>query len=53
MRASPLKSCLLLYFYSALKTTPYLRVDFTTGKLLTDSPGPEPNGPAGIRFDWH
>jgi beta-xylosidase len=37
----------------SLKTNRYLRVDFDSGKLLADSPGPEPNGPAGVRFDWH
>jgi hypothetical protein len=37
----------------SLETNRYLRVDFATGKLLADSPGPEPNGPPGVRFDWH
>jgi hypothetical protein len=37
----------------SLKTNRYLRVDFASGKLFADSPGPEPNGPEGVRFDWH
>lgn len=37
----------------SLKTNRYLRVDFVTGKLVADSTGPEPNGPEGVRFDWH
>jgi hypothetical protein len=37
----------------SLETDRYLRVDFATGKLFADSPGPEPTGPPGVRFDWH
>jgi hypothetical protein len=36
----------------SLTTHRYLRADFTTGALSADSAGPEPNGPAGVRFDW-
>ena len=36
----------------SLKTNRYLQVDFTCTKLVADSPGPEPNGPEGVRFDW-
>jgi hypothetical protein len=36
----------------SLQTDRYLRVDFKTGALIADSPGPEPNGPEGVRFDW-
>jgi xylan 1,4-beta-xylosidase len=36
----------------SLKTNRYLRVDFAAGKLFADSPGPEPTGPEGVRFDW-
>jgi hypothetical protein len=36
----------------SLKTHRYLRVDFASGKVVADSPGPEPNGPEGVRFDW-
>lgn len=36
----------------SLKTNRYLRVDFKSGRLLADSPGPEPDGPEGVRFDW-
>jgi hypothetical protein len=36
----------------SLTTDRYLRVDFGTGALLADSPGPEPNGPEGVRFNW-
>jgi xylan 1,4-beta-xylosidase len=36
----------------SLTTHRYLRVDFGTNALLADSPGPEPNGPEGVRFDW-
>jgi hypothetical protein len=36
----------------SLKTNRYLRVDFDSGKLIAESPGPQPNGPAGARFDW-
>jgi xylan 1,4-beta-xylosidase len=31
----------------------YLRMDFSTGKLVADSPGPLPDGSDGVRFDWH
>ena len=37
----------------SLKSHRYLRVDFASGKLLADNPGPEPNGPEGVRFNWH
>jgi xylan 1,4-beta-xylosidase len=37
----------------SLTTHRYLRVDFNSGALVADSPGPEPNGPDGVRFDWH
>jgi len=37
----------------SLKTHRYLRVDFASGKAFVDSPGPEPNGPEGVRFDLH
>ncbi len=37
----------------SLKTNRYLRVNFDSGKLSADSPGPEPNGPPGVRFNWH
>jgi hypothetical protein len=37
----------------SLKTNRYLRVDFKSGALLADSPGPEPNGLEGVRFDWN
>lgn len=36
----------------SLTTHRYLRVEFDTGALLADSPGPEPNGPEGVCFDW-
>jgi hypothetical protein len=36
----------------SLTTSRYLRVDFETGKLLVDSPGPRPDGNDGVRFDW-
>jgi beta-xylosidase len=36
----------------SLETNRYLRVDFGNGKLMADSPGPEPTGPPGVRFDW-
>jgi xylan 1,4-beta-xylosidase len=36
----------------SLTTQRYLRVDFETGNLCADSPGPEPNGPEGVRFEW-
>jgi len=36
----------------SIETDRYLRVDFATGKLFADSPGPEPTGPPGVRFDW-
>jgi beta-xylosidase len=36
----------------SLTTHRYLRVDFKTGALVADNPGPEPNGPGGVRFDW-
>jgi len=36
----------------SLSTHRYLRIDFNTGALWADSPGPEPNGPEGVRFDW-
>lgn len=36
----------------SLTTHRYLRVDFGTAALLADSPGPEPNGPEGVRFNW-
>ena len=36
----------------SLTTHRYLRVDFRSGALLAESPGPEPNGPEGVRFDW-
>lgn len=36
----------------SLQTHRYLRVDFRSGALQTDSPGPEPDGPEGVRFDW-
>jgi xylan 1,4-beta-xylosidase len=36
----------------SLETHRYLRVDFGSGVLRADSPGPEPNGPDGVRFDW-
>ena len=36
----------------SLTTHRYLRMDFKTGALVADSPGPEPNGPEGVRFDW-
>jgi beta-xylosidase len=36
----------------SLQTHRYLRVDFGSGPLRADSPGPEPNGPEGVRFDW-
>jgi len=36
----------------SLETNRYLRVDFSNGALRADSPGPEPTGPEGIRFDW-
>jgi len=31
----------------------YLRMDFATGRLVADSPGPLPEGNDGVRFDWH
>jgi xylan 1,4-beta-xylosidase len=34
----------------SLTTHRYLRLDFNTGALSADSPGPEPNGPDGVRF---
>jgi hypothetical protein len=37
----------------SLTTHRYLRIDFDSGVLVADSPGPEPNGPDGVRFDWH
>jgi hypothetical protein len=36
----------------SLTTNRYLRIDFDSGALLADSPGPEPNGPEGVRFGW-
>jgi xylan 1,4-beta-xylosidase len=36
----------------SLETNRYLRADFGDGSLHADSPGPEPDGPAGVRFDW-
>jgi hypothetical protein len=36
----------------SLTTNRYLRTDFDSGALFADSPGPEPNGPEGVRFDW-
>ncbi len=36
----------------SLETHRYLRVDSKTGTLHADSPGPEPDGPEGVRFDW-
>jgi hypothetical protein len=36
----------------SLTTHRHLRVDFETGALFADSPGPEPNGPDSVRFDW-
>jgi xylan 1,4-beta-xylosidase len=36
----------------SLETRRYLRVDFGSGALHADSPGPEPNGPEGVRFNW-
>jgi hypothetical protein len=35
----------------SLASSRYLRVDFETGKLLADSPGPRPDGKDGVRFD--
>jgi xylan 1,4-beta-xylosidase len=37
----------------SLQTHRYLRVNFSNGELSADSPGPEPNGPPGVQFDWH
>jgi len=37
----------------SLKTHRYLRENFATGELTADCPGPEPNGPEGVRFVWH
>lgn len=34
----------------SLTTHRYLRDDAATGKLVADSPGPEPDGPLGVRF---
>ena len=36
----------------SLKTNRYLRMDFAGRKILADSTGPEPNGPAGVRLNW-
>jgi hypothetical protein len=36
----------------ALEAHNGLRVDFGSGALQADSPGPESNGPEGVRFDW-
>ena len=36
----------------SLASNRYLRVDFATGVLLADSPGPRPDGKDGVRFDW-
>jgi beta-xylosidase len=36
----------------SLETNRYLRVDTTLGVVRADSPGPEPNGPEGVRFNW-
>ena len=36
-----------------LETDRCLRVDFAGGKLQGDSLGPQPDGPAGIRFIWN
>ena len=36
----------------SLTTSRYLRVDFKTGKLMADKPGPAPDGKDGVRFDW-
>lgn len=36
----------------SLETHRYLRVDAASGTILADSPGPEPNGPPGVRFAW-
>ena len=36
----------------SLNTHRYLRVDYGNGTLHADSPGPEPNGPEGVRFEW-
>ncbi len=37
----------------SLETHRYLRVDAASGALAADSPGPEPDGPPGVRFTWH
>jgi len=36
----------------SLETHRYLRVDCDAGVVRADSPGPEPNGPEGVRLDW-
>ena len=36
----------------SLATNRYLHVDFATGALSADSPGPRPDGKDGVRFDW-
>jgi len=39
--------------FMSLETDRYLRADFASQMLAADNPGPEPNGPPGVRFDWH
>ena len=36
----------------SLSTNRYLRIDSQHGRLLADSPGPQPDGRDGVRFDW-
>ena len=36
----------------SLRNHRYLRLDFASGKLVADSPGPLPDGKDGVRFNW-
>lgn len=36
----------------SLKTNRFLRIEPGTGRVLADSPGPQPDGMDGVRFDW-
>jgi hypothetical protein len=36
----------------SLVTNRFLRIDPRTGKLMADSPGPQPDGSDGVRFNW-
>jgi outer membrane biogenesis lipoprotein LolB len=36
----------------SLRTNRYLRVNKSNGRVVADSPGPQPDGQDGVRFVW-